>query len=63
VWRIGSILLLAGAGAMFLTQLSALRRYVRMRRMSGDGHPTPPGTLPEAADVAPRWGTSHWPLH
>ena len=61
--QIGGGLLLVGAGAMLLTQFSALRRYINMRRMSGKRHATPPGTLPEASDAPPRWGTSHWPVH
>ncbi|MCU1281265.1 MAG: hypothetical protein JWM53_4811 [bacterium] len=56
-------LALAGVGVVLLWQLGTIRRYVGMRRMSARRHPTPPGTMREAADTPPRWGTSHWPMH
>ena len=63
VIRVGGVLLMASAGALLLTQLPALRRYLGMRRMSAERHPRPPGTQTEATEAPPRWGTSHWPVH
>ena len=63
VAKITGVALLAGASVMLLAQLGTIRRYIRMRRMSNDGHPRPPGTLSPSADAPPRWGTTHWPVH
>jgi hypothetical protein len=61
--KVVSAIALAGAGIFAFAQLGSLRRYLRIRTMSARKHATPPGTMPEAADTPPRWGTTHWPVH
>jgi hypothetical protein len=56
-------LTLAGAGIFAIAQLSSLRRYLRIRKISARKHATPPGITTEPSDTSPRWGTSHWPVH
>ncbi|HEY2747638.1 MAG TPA: hypothetical protein VGL86_23615 [Polyangia bacterium] len=63
VAKVVGMLALAGAGVFLLTQINSLRRYIHIRRMSARRHPRPPGTVREAADAPPRWGTTHWPMH
>jgi hypothetical protein len=61
--KVVSAIALAGAGALALTQLPSLRRYIRIRRMSGGPHPTPPTVADDASRAqTPRWGTTHWPM-
>jgi hypothetical protein len=62
IMKVAGVLLMAGSGVLLLSQLSTVRRYIRMRRISA-AHPKPPGTLRASADTPPRWGTTHWPLH
>jgi hypothetical protein len=63
VMKVAGTLLMVGSGVLLLSHFSAVRRYLRMKRMSASHHPRPPGTLTASADTPPRWGTTHWPLH
>jgi hypothetical protein len=61
--KVASAIALAGAGALALTQLPSVRRYLRIRWMSGGKHPMP--SVVEGQDSraqTPRWGTTHWPM-
>jgi hypothetical protein len=62
--KVAGAIALAGAGALALSQLPTMRRYLRIRRMSAGKHPSPPNVGDQASRAqTPRWGTTHWPLH